>query len=218
MNWRRGLLLAAIHVGVVGSLLAWQESESWRYLKSEQPEPSPVRLELAAFQEEQTVTFNPCADDGFWDGEMSPQESISGMANLPVALLTGWHEPCTSPTFLDSIVESFLTLLVKTRFHRTKGSEILILLILCMLVAVEWLFVGGFPLIQPRHWWLEPGAFITICTLVGIVLVLIPHPHLSRIPVGFAACAWLWWFGLLVWKTLQLGWKAIAGWRGIRSH
>ena len=220
MNWRRGLLLAGIHLGVAGSLLTWQESEYWRYLKSDQVGPSPARLELATFQEEQAITtFNPCADDGVWDGEMSPLQTISGMANLPVALLTGWHEPCTSPRFLDSMVESSLGSIVGARFHRTRGSEVLILVILCVLVAVEWLFVGGFPLMQPRHWWLEPGAFITICTLVGTALATIPHvAHMSVIPATMAACAWMWWFGLLVWRMFQFGWRTTTAWRGSRSN
>jgi hypothetical protein len=217
MNWRRGLLLAGIHFAVAGTLLAWEESESWRYIRSEQLGASAAHLELAAFQEEDlTVTLNPCGDDGFVDGEMSPQERLSGMANLPVALLTGWHEPCTSPNFLDSVVERILSSVFKTRFHRTRASEVLILAILCTLVAVEWLFVGGFPLVRPGRWWLEPGAFIPICTLVGAALATIPYvAHLSLIPATMAGCAWLWWFGLLVWKTLEFGWKMTSG---LRAH
>jgi hypothetical protein len=83
---------------------------------------------------------------------------------------------------------------------------------------VEWLLVGGFPLIQPRRWWLEPGEFITIFTLVVAALVTIPHEaNLSGNLALISACAWLWWFGLLVWKTLQFGWKLRAGWRAPRS-
>jgi len=220
MNWRRGLLLAGTHLVLAGSLLAWQESESWRYIKSEQLGPSQPRLELAAFQEEgQTIGINPCADEGIWDGEMSPQETVSLMANLPVALLTGWHVPCTSQGFLDSAVEKSLSSMVENRFHRTRGSEILILVILCAFVAVEWLLVGGFPLMQPRHWLLEPGALITICTLLGTGLAIIPHvAHLSRIAAAMAGCAWLWWFGLLVWRTLRFGWRRAAAWRTLHSN
>lgn len=220
MNWRRGLLLAGIHFVLTGSLLAWEESGYWRYIKSEQLGPSPVRMELAAFQEEeQTISFNPCADDGSWWREMSPQEKISGMENLPVALITGWHQPCSSPDLLDSTVERFLSSINKTRFHRTRGSEILILAVLSVLVAVQWMFVGGYPLIQPRRWWLEPGAFITICTLVATALVPIPHvAHFYVVPSTMAGCAWLWWFGLLVWKTLRFGWRMTAAWRVHRPN
>ena len=218
MNWRRGLLLAGIHLVVAVSLLAWDESFYWRSIKSEQLGPSPTHLQFTAFQEEQTITFNPCADDGVEDGEVSPLSKIAGMANLPVVLLTGWHEPCRSPSLLDSMVESSLSSMVEKRFHRTRRSEALILVILCILVAVEWLFVGGFPLIRPRRWWMEPGAFITIFTLVDTVLATIPHEaNLSGNLSLISACAWLWWFGLLVWKTLQFGWRLTAGWRAPRS-
>jgi hypothetical protein len=147
-----------------------------------------------------TISFNPCAEGGFVDGPISPQDEVAGLANMPVALLTGWHEPCTTPGLLGSAVEK--------RLHRTRISEIVILTILCSLVALQWFLVGGFPLIQPRRWWLEPGAFITICTLVGAALALIPYVgNVAAIPALLAALAWLWWFGLLVWKPLRWGWR-----------
>jgi hypothetical protein len=203
MNWRRGLLLAGIHLVVAGTLLAWQESEVWHLLRSERVQPSAARLELAVFQEEeQIVNFNPCDEGGFIDGEMSPQERVSGMANLPVALITGWHAPCSTPGFVGSFIEK--------RMHRTRTSEILILSILIFLVVVEWLLVGGFPLIRPRLWWLEPGAFITIWTLIGSILTVIPYiSHLSVIPALVACFAWLWWFSLLVWTGLRSGWRLV---------
>jgi hypothetical protein len=219
MNWRRGILFAAIHLVMAASLLIWEESESWRFIRSEQLGPSSARVELAAFQEEgETIGFNPCADEGFIDGEMSPQETISGMANLPIALLTGWHQPCKSPVLLDSMVESWLSSMDRTRFHRTRGSEVLILVVLCVLVAIEWLFVGGFPLTHSRFWWLEPGAFITACTLAGTAVATVPHvAFLSVFPATMAGCAWLWWFGLLIWKALQFGRRMTAGRRVPRS-
>jgi hypothetical protein len=218
MNWRRGLLLAGIHLVVAGSLLAWDESFYWRSIKSEGLGLSSARMIFTAFQEEQTVTFNPCADDGVEDGEVSPLAKIDGMANLPVVLLTGWHEPCRSQGVLDSMVESSLNSMAGKRFHRTRSSETLILVILCVLVAVEWLFVGGFPLIRPRRWWLEPGALITILTLALTALTTAPHEanmagNLSII----SACVWLWWFGLLIWKTLLFGWRRTTAWRAPRS-
>jgi len=219
MNWRRGLLLGGIHLVVAGALLTWNESFYWRSIKSEQIGPSQARLQISAFQEEpQNITFNPCADDGVEDGEVSPLEKILGMANLPVALLTGWHEPCRTPSPLDSMLEGFLSSKVGGRFHRTRSSESLILVILCLLIAVEWLFVGGFPLIRPRRWWLEPGVFITILTLVLAALATSPHEaNLSGNLSLISACIWLWWFGLLIWKTLKFGWRSTVGWRASRS-
>ena len=214
MNWRRGILLAGIHLVVASSLLAWEESFYWRSIKSEQLGQSLGRLQFTAFQEEQTITFNPCADDGVWYGEVSPLIRIAGMANLPVALLTGWHEPCRSPSPLDSMGERFLSSMVVRPFHRTRSSETLIVGILCLLVAVEWLFVGGIPLMRPRRWWLEPGVFVTIFTLLCAALATIPHEaNLAGNLTLISACAWLWWFGLLVWKTLQFGWRMASAWR-----
>lgn len=201
MNWRRGLLLAGIHLVVAGTMLAWQESEYWRYLKSERFDPSPAHLELAVFQEEQTISFNPCDEGVFIDG-FSPQNRIGGAASLPVALITGWHTPCSTPSFLGSIVE--------TRYHRTRISEILNIAILCVLVFIQWLLVGGFPLIRPRFWWCEPGVFITFCTLVGTALAAIPNlAHTSVIPASFAELGWLWWFGLLAWTGFRSGWRLV---------
>ena len=202
MNWRRGLFLAAIHLVVAGTLLAWNESEYWRYLRSENLQDSPVHLVSAAFQGDQTFSFRPCDEGVFVDSWYSPQWRISAFANLLVSLITGWHTPCTTPSFLGSIIES--------RFHRTRISEVLNIVILCILVSVEWLLVGGFPLIRPRFWWLEPGAFITMCTLAGIVLAVIPYTaSVSVVPASVAELAWLYWFGLLLWTTLRSAWRLV---------
>jgi len=197
-------LLAGIHLAVAGAMLAWQESGYWRYIKGGQFRPLPTTLKLAAFQEgDQTIDFNPCSEGGFWDEVMSPQEKISGMANLPVVLLTGWHTPCASSGYLGSIVEA--------RLHRTRTSETVIVAVLCVLVTVEWFLVGGFPLIQPRRWWLEPGAFITVCTLVGTALALIPYlAEVSIVFAGLAFLAWVWWFGLLVWTLIRSAWRIVV--------
>jgi hypothetical protein len=96
-------------------------------------------------------------------------------------------------------------------YGRTRKSEVVILTILCAGVAFQWFLVGGFPLIRPRRWWWEPGAFITLCTVAAFALVLIPGVGtLSRLPMPFALLAWLFWFGLLVWKGLRLGWRLAA--------
>ena len=202
MNWRRGLLLAAIHLVIAGTLLAWNESEYWRYLKSEGLGPSHAHFVVVAFQEDQSISFRPCNEGVFIDDWFSPSFRVGGLANLPVALITGWHTPCTTPSYLGSIVES--------RFHRTRISEVLNIVILCILVSIEWLLVGGFPLIRIRFWWLEPGVFITICTLVGTALAVIPRTaSVSVVPASVAELAWLWWVSLLVWTGLRSGWRMV---------
>jgi hypothetical protein len=203
MNWRRGLLLAGIHLTVAGTLLVWVESGYWRYIRSEPIRNRPAEIETTGPDGEETISFNPCDEGGGWYGT-PPQAMISGLANLPVMLLTGWHTPCSftiSP--LDSVIEK--------RFHRTRTAEIVILTILCALVAVQWFLVGGFPLIQPRRWWWEPGAFITLCTLAAFAIVLIHGiAPVAKLPTYFAGLAWLWWFGLLVWKASRAGWRQVS--------
>jgi hypothetical protein len=82
---------------------------------------------------------------------------------------------------------------------------------LALLIAILWFLIGGFPLVRPRHWWWEPGAFITLCTLAAFVLVLIPGiRELSPFLMLFAVLAWLFWFGLLVWKALKLAWRLVG--------
>jgi len=194
------LLLAGIQLAVAGSLLVWVESGYWRYIHSKPVLKQPVETETTGPDGEMTISINLCDEGGGYYG-LPPQAMISGFANLPVTMLTGWHTPCRftiSP--LDSVIEK--------RFHRTRITEVVILTIICVLVAVQWFLVGGFPLVRPRHWWWEPGAFITLCTLTAFMLELIPGVReFSELPMFFAVLAWFWWFGLLVWKSVRSGWR-----------
>jgi hypothetical protein len=199
MNWRRGLLLAGIHLAVTGSLMVWQESRAWRYFPSKPVLQQPADTETVGPDGEITVSFKFCAEGSNWVGQQSPQERIVGFENLPVVLLSGWHTPCSTWGIVSWMVEE--------RLHRTRISEVLIVTILCALVAMQWFLVGGFPLIRPHRWWWEPGAFITLCTLAALpfAFIRIIDP-VAMILASFAGLAWLWWFGLLVWKTLHSGW------------
>jgi hypothetical protein len=199
MQWRRGLLLAAIHLAVAGSMMVWVEAGYWRMLRADARSVQAAALRSVAWQDEQPASFNLCYD--LVGGEVAPQEIIAGSANLPVALLTGWHQPCVTYQGVTETVGRALG-------GRTRTSEVWISLILCVLVFVQWLFVGGLPLVRPKRWWLEPGAFITLCTLVAIVPLLIPHNYgLVKAAMSLAALAWFWWFFLLVWKTLRVAWQ-----------
>ena len=85
---------------------------------------------------------------------------------------------------------------------------------LCLFIAIQWFFMGGFPLVQTRKWWADPGSFITACAVLAGAIALIPVvDDIARLPALLAMLAWLWWFGLLVWKTLQFGWRMITAWR-----
>jgi hypothetical protein len=89
---------------------------------------------------------------------------------------------------------------------------------LCLFIAMQWFLMGGFPLVRTQKWWADPGAFITTCAVLAGSIALIPVVDgIARLPALLAMLAWLWWFGLLIWKTLQFGWRMIPAWRAPRS-
>jgi hypothetical protein len=210
MMWRRGLLLAGIHLAVSLPLILSQEARDWRYIKSDGMELSSAQLQLAAWQEGETVTFNPC-DGGFVDRAMSPLERVVEIGNLPVAAITGWHDPCSSPSSITRVIEGSFG-------RNNRRAEIVVSVTLAALVMIEWLLVGGFPLVLPRHWWGEPGAFITASAVAAALLVATPWSvPLSNIPLLLIAIGWLWWLGLLAWKSLRFGWRWTARMLVLRS-
>jgi hypothetical protein len=64
MQWRRGLLLAAIHLAVAGTLIVLQEKTVWPHLFADDaPLPQPS-VQPTDSPHEQTVSFSPC---GMWE-------------------------------------------------------------------------------------------------------------------------------------------------------
>jgi hypothetical protein len=204
MNWRRGLLFASIHLAVAGTLIAWLDVQDAQYRTSIEENTAEAKREAVAKpvaptnpetvpatsgQDEEMVSFDPCA---LWR-EIPPQETIVDIGELPAATLTGWGQECPASWTLYGMLHQKPA---RSTFREivTAEAEFGVLIIL------QWMVIGGFPLIQQRRWW-EPGAFITICVLLAFVLVLIPKiGTVSKLPILFAVLAWLWWFGLLVWK------------------
>jgi hypothetical protein len=203
MQWKRGLLIAGIHLAVVVAWTVQQESAVWPMIQANTDRAAVLRL--AAWQEGPVTSFNPC-DGGVVDAPMPTEERIVGFANLPVALLTGWHQPCATPGRLTAMVEG--------RTGRpTHGSEISVSIILCVLVFVQWMLVGGFPLVKPKQWWAEPAVFITACTVVSVALVIVPSFHdVAHFPMLIAVVAWVCWLVIILWLAIQVGlrkWMAL---------
>lgn len=191
MNWRRGILFAGINVLVASSVLIWNESNSWQYIRTDQnrpvllPSPDPAMGEY----------FNPC-EGWIWDGPMPPNQTILAFSDLPVGMITGGHEPCNSPTKLDRMVQ--------TRYGKTHKSEVLTLIILCSAIAVQWFLLGAFPVNHPKRWWLEPGALITVCTPAVAVLAFIPESVLPKTALSFLALTvWAYWLGAPAWLLFR---------------
>jgi hypothetical protein len=209
MNWRRGLLLAGIHLLVAVPLSVWIEWPYWPWIRSNAAELTTAEKEQI---KEYGELFNPCLPGGhLCYRQATPQELVVGSANLPASLFPGGHEPCTEPSGIGGLIEK--------RLGRTRKSETVIVAIFCFGAAIQWLLVGCFPLVRPKRWWVEPGAFITVCTVIGAILSPIPHVSpLSWTLAFLALLAWLWWFGLLVWKTARFGWQLVAHRRAAASN
>jgi hypothetical protein len=90
---------------------------------------------------------------------------------------------------------------------------------LTVLLFLQWLLVGAFPLGKLEKWWADPAVFISGCTIVGTFCALIPPiEEAARLLAAFAVVGWLYWFGLLVWTTLRFGWRQFVGLRTAQSH
>lgn len=205
MTWRRGLLLAGINFTVAAISFVQLEAVTWHWTRSGSIAPTTAHAELAAFQDEPVWSSNPC-DFGIWDNGYSPLSLVAGAASLPVSLATGWHTPC-NPN------RSVFTRQVDAAFGRnTRRSEVVAVVCLCLLVFVLWGLVGGLPLARSSRWWLDPGAAITLCTLVGFLLALVPYTsEWCRLTASAACLGWVWWLGLLLWKPAHHAWRSTLG-------
>lgn len=218
MNWRRGLVLAGLNVLValpmIGILAArdaqslrnWKEQSaierSWVTSAGEFP---TVRTTEVPVQEEQTVTFSPCA---MWES-IPVQESVVQLGNLPAFVVSQWRAPCPPRWSVAGMLgvndSGFIS---DVKFRAMRRVEVAF----CILIAAQWFVIGGFPLVQSRRWWVEPGAFITACTAIGSSIALIPEVDVfGRLPALIAFFAWVWLLGLLIWRPVALAWQSTLG-------
>jgi hypothetical protein len=226
MNWRRGLLLAGINLAVAIPMILMMEAKDQKYtLTSEEimaktaaeaaprpPEPStPKPAPANAEQTEETVTFDPCGMLVHYPAQVVVVQAV----DMPSLALAGWEDLCPPHWSLAGRLRGKMSwpptpLWMETQRKIDAG--------LCLLIAIQWFLVGGFPLARNQKWWVDPGSFITVCAILAGVIALIPVVDgLARLPALIAGVAWLWWFGLLVWRTLQFGWRMTTTWRVPRS-
>jgi hypothetical protein len=152
--------------------------------------------------EGQTVGFSPC---NLW-ADYSARQDMVRFPNPSATILSGFQQLCPPRWTLAGRLDvgySWSSSTIPASRKVAWGFG--------LLVAAQWILVGAFPLSRPKRWWREPGAFITCCTVIGFGLVLIrPIEGLARLPALLAALAWLWWFGLFVWKSGRLGWRIVS--------
>ncbi len=226
MNWARGLKFAGIHLAIAIPLIASEEIPRWltEKIHSEVHKNSVV---LAAFQEEpSTVEFTPICNE--WRS-ISSAEKLLSVAETPALILSGWNSDCPARWTSAGILG------IDIRHHSLK-QRLASDFSFCCLIAIQWILLGGLPLVNPRRWWLEPGAANTALTVVGVPLVLIcaglapsDFPKSDGIAAVFGLVAvlglllilstWLAWLGLIAERLVRFGWQAAtASLRWARSR
>jgi len=209
MNWRRGILLAGINLAVVVPLLVQREFEyeAWvRESSAERAQNADRQNPEAASSEDEGVAINtdPCK----WIFDYSTRQVLLRELELLPSTVSGWDLECPPHWSLAGRLKvgySWVETPSMIPAHRE------VALGFCLVVMVQWILVGAFALVRPKRWWVEPGAFITCCTVIGFVLILIrPIQEFARLQAFLAALAWFWWLGLLIWKIALLAWKLIA--------
>lgn len=207
MSLRRGLLLAAINLAVAIPLVLSAEARLARLSRlrfgTEAPKaevnPPPTRVTDSAGD----VAIDPCV--GIFSYPV--REQVARLANIPAATITGWRMGCPARwTVAGRFGLSYLWVPTPDEIVQQRKVDIIFL----ALIALQWLLVGSFPLIRPKRWYMEPGALITICAVLSGLFAI--FPSLESFPTGpvlVGSFAWLYGFGLLIWRIVQLLHRAI---------
>ncbi len=209
MNWRRGVLLAGIHLAVAVPLIVMhevQDEASMReYYTSPASQPTKSVSGTTSLNDDGvTAALDPCT----WTFDYSTRYLVEELLEPFADALSGWQRVCPPRWSLAGRLKlnyDWLQAPSTIPARREVGLGF------ALLIAVQWILVGGFPLKRPKRWWAEPGAFITCCTVIAFILVLIrPMDELARIPVLLAALSWLWWISLLLWTVARLSWRFLT--------
>ena len=224
MTWRRGLLLAGINVAVAIPLIVSLESKDAGSLRIREKETAQAELEVTTrpsgpatlgptgpteSSAEQSVSFNSCS---MWV-HYPVQAVVEQAATYPSLVFTGWRMACppkwSFASKMHADVEWVPTLASEAALNVALRRVDRIFLVVLL---VQWLLVGSFPLVHPRKWWAEPGALITLCNVVAAGLALFSATEgLAQLPALVAMITWILWFGLLLWKPAHHAWQSTLG-------
>ena len=219
MNWRRGLLLAGVNLLAAVPLICLLAARDAQSMKEREQhsaskeglwidssgEISAAPIKVVQAQDEQTVTFSPC---GLW-GHYPPQVSVVQVGNLPAFALSQWQEPCPPRWSIASMLGIRSTWQISPYDFKVRRR---VDVALCLMIGIQWFLIGGFPLIQPRQWWGEPGTFISAANFVAACIAIIPFiDALSRLPALLAFVGWVRWFSLLLWIPVHRAWQSTVG-------
>jgi hypothetical protein len=172
--------------------------------QSERPAPSPAEVVPASKASDDDVTLDMCS----LTDQYSPREKIAGIAD-PVAIsIAGWRALCPPRWSVAGILISTMWVSpTAAQFAKERIVDVIFLL----LIAVQWLLVGGFPLRPHRGLWGDPATHITACTVAAGALSLVPNiESFCTLPMLYAFTAWFWWLSLLIRSGARSGLNWIA--------
>ncbi len=197
MSWRRGLLFALINLAVAVPLIVREEARDWAAMTAMRPEQ---RNSLVANC--QTARWEPG-----WIYSVEPAVRIVQAANLPAATVVGWRDHNNAMFWRSEAVAG--------RIVREK-AHILIAGIYAVLIAIQWLVLGGIPSGKP---WAYSRIVITVCAAFAVCLWAIPALRdLYGFPAMVAFGTWIVWFGVAVVTVVKAVGKAIAKVFGRQPH
>jgi len=185
MNWRRGLLLAGIHVAIAGFLVYMYEDADANFLR---------------ISSERRGVYSPLAR---WV-DYSPFDVAVRTANLPAQVLTGWRIDSPRRWTLSGLVHPSAVVQTSSDLDVNRFVD----LVFCVLIGVQWFLIGVF-LTRGQLWWRHLGLLVTI-SVVGAACI--SPIYRLRLVAEFQALlpilAWLWWFLILLWKPVHLAWQS----------
>jgi hypothetical protein len=202
MNWRRGLLLAAINVAVAIPLILWADSQDAAFVRQHHfpaaaaTESSSTVMEQTPGEKDDGVTFNRCT----MTDQYSVQEGAVVSANMPAQIPIGWRSPCPARWELSGMMHADDWAPNPPSMAIQRRVDIAFL----FMIALQWFLIGGFPLRRPQRSLADPEFFITTCAVLAAGMAFIhPIEGLARLPAICAFFGCIWWFGLLLWTSVR---------------
>ncbi len=193
MRWRRGLLLAVIHLCLAVPLVVHEALEIWPYLRVERMSPEE--------EASNDILWDVC---GTLDSWPSARVTLTQASNLPAFGLSAWGRPCHSRFTIAALAERFYG-------EGTRKAETLLLCGVIVLIAVQWVLMGSLSVAPPGHRWIEPAWLIAGCAVVGNTFAF--SARLQPIAGSLAALIWALW---LLWMGLAIA-KLVGTIRGERA-
>lgn len=210
MKFRRGVLFAAIHLAIAIPILVSLEHRDAEYVRDhyvpnarlydgDPGTDSGKRTD----EGEVIVNLDPCRMTFHFE----PNQRLLHYVNLPAFLVSAWRYPCPPHWSLAwNFHRNPILALTPANLEVLREEDIGF----ALLIAIQWLVVGVFPLSPQARLMAQPEWFITFCAVIAGVLVWIrPIAELALFPAVLACFAWFWWCGLLSWRGAQRGFRLV---------